>query len=87
MNHQLVNEEKEGNVKKVKGRKIYPKIPISLLVLFFIFSSDLLSKGTSSSSPPAHGLQGGNKNEDFVSLCLNYREIKTHKNPYEKETK
>ena len=29
---------------------------------------------------------GGKKNEDFVSLCLNYREIKTHKNPYEKKS-
>ena len=52
--------------KKVKGRKIYPKIPISLL-LFLFFSSDLLSKREllllllllfPSSS---HGLQGETK--------------------------
>ncbi len=72
--------------KSERAKNISKDSNLSPRFFFFIFSSDLLSKGTSSSSP-SHGLQGGNKNEDFVSLCLNYREIKTHKNPYVKETK
>ena len=51
MNHRLINEEKEGNVKKVKGRNIYPKIPISLSLPFFFLFTHLIyyEKATSSS--------------------------------------